>query len=76
MGTIKKTIQIDDEDVANIIDCLKRTREHWEPFNDLWPFTLQHIVNEYKKQLTSQEIELTKELLEQQDKVCCDDEFS
>jgi hypothetical protein len=72
MGTIKKNIEIDDEDIANIIDCLTVTRKHWIPFNDLWPFVLQHIVNDYKKQLTPEEIELTKEYLrqEQSDKVC------
>ena len=63
MGQIKKTIEIDDEDITNIINCLERTRKHWVPFDDLWPFTLQHIVYEYKQQLTPEEIELTKDYL-------------
>lgn len=58
MGTVKKNIEVDDEDIANILGCLERTRKYWEPFIDFYPFVLQHIVDEYKKQLTPEETEL------------------
>jgi hypothetical protein len=63
MGTIRKTIELDDEDVMHILNCLAKTRKYWEAGEDFYPFVLQSIVNKYKKQLTISELELTEEML-------------
>jgi len=54
---IKKQITIDEEDIANLLDCIDRTKNTWEAFIDLWPFVIRHIIEEYAKQLTSEELE-------------------
>ena len=39
----------------NIIDCLLKTYNHWISNSDFYPFTLQSIINNYRKQLTLNE---------------------
>lgn len=45
---VSKKIDICEEDVVNLKECLERTRESWVYPIDLWVFTIQHIIKEWK----------------------------
>jgi hypothetical protein len=49
MGTIKKQIIIDDEDIANIKECLNAVGKIASAGVDVYPFTLIAIIREYEK---------------------------
>jgi hypothetical protein len=49
MGTIKRTIIVDDEDILNLHHCIERTQHMWDSGKDLWPFTILDIIKRYDK---------------------------
>jgi hypothetical protein len=49
MGNIKRTILVDEEDIANLQHCIKRTQFMWDSGEDLWPFTILDIIKRYDK---------------------------
>ncbi len=49
MGQIKKLIEIDEEDIANLKHCLDVTKDTWVWGVDLWPLTIMHMIKEYEK---------------------------
>lgn len=40
-------IPICEEDICNLQDCIEKTKYMWEPFHDLWPFTVRDIIKRY-----------------------------
>ena len=41
-------IEINEETYQNLKHCIERTEYIWEPFTDLWPFEIMHIIKEYE----------------------------